>query len=205
MGPATVETSARRALEALAAEWRSPLDEARTADLLAFGDLLMTWNARINLTGAHTVGELISEHLPDAFAVARAVGVGPKAVVDVGSGGGLPALPLAILRPDLQLTLVEPLAKKVAFLRTAVRELRLTTVSVQCARAEALVPATFDVAMSRATFPPAEWLVLGRRLVRTNGRVLVLTVPGTDLPGRRTDYLEGRRTLVEVAGPECST
>ena len=205
MGPATVETGTRSALEALAAQWQTPLDEKRLSGLLAFGELLMTWNARINLTGARTVDELIADHLPDAFAVAQAIGAGPRTVVDVGSGGGLPALPLAILRPDLQLTLVEPLAKKVAFLRTATRELGLTAVSVQCARAEALPSAAYEVAMSRATFPPLEWLAVGRRLVRPGGRILALTVPGTDLPGRRTNYLGNRRTLVEVRPEECST
>ena len=164
----------------------------------------MAWNARINLTGAHTVDDLITEHLPDAFALGRAI-PGPAEVVDIGSGGGLPALPLAILRPDLRLKLVEPLAKKVAFLRTAVRELGLASVSVEATRAEALPAGAFDVAMSRATFPPAEWLTVARRLVRPAGRIMVLTVPGTDLPGRRTSYLGNRRTLIEVSAEECST
>ncbi|HVT06660.1 MAG TPA: 16S rRNA (guanine(527)-N(7))-methyltransferase RsmG [Polyangia bacterium] len=189
----------------LATEWQIPLDETRIAGLIRFADLLMTWNARINLTGARTVEELLSEHLPDAFALGRAIAPGPRAVVDVGSGGGLPALPLAVLRPDLQLTLVEPLAKKVAFLRTAVRELGLSAVSVQCARAEAVPAAAYDVAMSRATFPPAEWLAVAHRLVRPDGRIFVLTVPTIDLPGHRTAYLGNRRTLVEVRPEECST
>ena len=199
-----METGATDALEALATEFRTPLDGARASSLLRFAELLMAWNARINLTGAHTVDELIAEHLPDAFALAGVID-GPASVVDVGSGGGLPALPLAILRPDLRLTLVEPLAKKVAFLRTATRELGLASVSVEAARAEALPEGAFDVAMSRATFPPAEWVAVARRLVRAAGRILVLTVPGTGLPGRRTNYLGGRRTLIELQPEECST
>ena len=204
MGPATVESGARGALQALAAEWHTPLDEASASALLRFAELLIAWNARINLTGARTVGELIAAHLPDAFALARTLDA-PVTVVDVGSGGGLPALPLAILRPSLRLTLAEPLAKKVAFLRTAVRELGLSSVSVLPTRAEELPAGAYDVAMSRATFPPAEWLVVARRLVRPGGRILVLTVPATDIPGRRTNYLGDRRTLIEVGARECST
>src|SRR4029079_16814605 len=90
----------------------------------AFWSLLLTWNARINLTGAGTRDELLGEHFPDALAMASLVPPGAR-LVDVGSGGGLPAVPLSVLRPDLGLTLVEPRAKRVAFLRTAVRTLGL--------------------------------------------------------------------------------
>lgn len=204
MGPATGETGARAALEVLAAEWRTRLDEARASRLLQFGELLMAWNARINLTGAHSLDDLIAEHLPDAFALARAV-EGPADLVDVGSGGGLPALPLAILRPELRVTMVEPLAKKLAFLRTATRELELASVSVKAGRAEALPAGGYDVAVSRATFAPADWVSVARRLVRPGGRIMVLTVPATELPGRRTTYQGNRRTLIEVIPEDRST
>src|SRR6185295_9811748 len=106
----------------------------------------------INLTGARTLDELAADHLPDAFALAEAVPPG-AALVDVGSGGGLPALPFAVLRPDVRLTLVEPRAKRVAFLRTAVRELGLAGELV-AGHAADLPAGAFDVAASRATFPP---------------------------------------------------
>ncbi len=207
-----MQTSTRAALEALAVEWRAPLDDARAGKLVQFAELLMIWNARINLTGARTAEDLVAEHLPDAFALAAAIGP-PGDVVDIGSGGGLPGLPLAILRRDLRLTLVEPLSKKVAFLRTAVRELGLASVSVRGTRAEEIEPGTYDVAISRATFPPAEWLVVAQRLVRAPGRIIILTVPGTVLrtsegrllPGDRTNYLGDRRTLIEVRRQDCST
>jgi 16S rRNA (guanine527-N7)-methyltransferase len=201
-----METDARPALDRLASSWRTRLAEGQTTALLRFSALLMEWNAHINLTGARTVAGLIAEHLPDAFAVASVLD-GPAQVVDVGSGGGLPAIPLAILRPALDLTLVEPLAKKASFLRTAVRELALSgRVRVEATRAGALAPAAFDVAMSRATFPPATWIKVAARLVRAGGRVLVLTVPGMKQPlGARVAYFDGRRELIQLTREECST
>src|SRR5436190_1727343 len=104
-------------------------------------------------------------------------------VADVGSGGGLPAIPLAVLCPNLHFQLLEPVAKKTAFLRTAVRELGLgERVTVTAKRAETIAPAEFDVAMSRATLPPPEWIQLATQLVRPGGRIFVLASDGSD-PG----------------------
>jgi 16S rRNA (guanine527-N7)-methyltransferase len=132
----------------------------------------MQWNSSVNLTGARSVTEVIAEHVVDSFAMGRLVPPG-SSVVDVGAGGGLPGLPFAITRPDARLTLVEPRAKRVAFLRTATRELQLKNAEVVRERAGGLEPGGFDVAASRATFPPDEWLDLGLGLVRPGGLVLV--------------------------------
>jgi 16S rRNA (guanine527-N7)-methyltransferase len=200
--PVTGETAAARAaLESLASGWGVPITDDQVARLLHFAELLLQWNVRINLTGARSLATLVDEHLPDSFAVASVLDA-PARVVDVGSGGGLPAIPLAILRPALQIRLVEPLGKRVAFLRTAVRELGLgSAVLVDARRAEDLIGSpegAVDVALSRATLPPAEWLALGLRLVRPGGRVLLLTVPETEVAGRRVVYQDGRRVLIEV-------
>ncbi len=186
----------------LAAHHRVALEPTQLVGLDAFADLLLAWNARINLTGARTKAALVSGHFPDAFALAALLD-GPAHVVDVGSGGGLPALPLALLRPNLTVDLCEPIAKKGAFLRTAIRELGLAArVQLHALRAEALLAthaARFDVAMSRATLPPAEWLALGERLVRTGGRVLALVRIGgpTASADRRHSYDHGRRAILE--------
>lgn len=174
-------TDEAAALARLAGAWKHALSPSCVEGLLQYGRLILEWNARINLTGAQSFADLIADHLPDVFAVARLTPLGAR-VIDVGSGGGLPALPFALLRLDCQLTLVEPRAKRVAFLRTAIRELNLRQVSVQATRAEALiVPPSFDVACSRATFSPAEWLKVGRRLVRPDGRLIVLATTPSDL------------------------
>jgi 16S rRNA (guanine527-N7)-methyltransferase len=197
-GDASAELVA--ALEALSATWAVPCSAAQTGQLLGFADLLVRWNQKINLTGAQSVAALVSEHYPDAFALARRLDR-PARVVDVGSGGGLPALPLAVLRPELTLVMCEPIAKKVSFLRTAVRELGLTgRVQVEQLRVDDLIGrgTQFEAALSRATFDPEVWLALGRRLVAPGGRVYVLTVPGSTITGRTDSYAQGTRALIEV-------
>jgi 16S rRNA (guanine(527)-N(7))-methyltransferase RsmG len=205
---AGTEEAHRRALARLAAEWQVGCDDAAAEALLAYGNLLLTWTARINLTAAGSIDALIAEHFPDAFALASRL-TEPARLADVGSGGGLPALPLAVLRPTLSLELVEPIAKKGAFLRTAIRELGLSgRVRLNAMRGEALVEtagASFDAAISRATFAPADWLALGQRLVHPGGRVFALAAVNAVPPGSRAQvYFGGRRALVELIVPSGS-
>jgi len=205
--PATADADLdpQAALQSLSAEWGFRVDPGQTASLLQFAELLIRWNQSINLTGARSPGAVVAEHYPDAYALAKRLD-SPARLVDVGSGGGLPALPLALLRPGLVIRLCEPIAKKAAFLRTAIRELRLgDRVALETSRGEELadeladgIAERFDVATSRATFAPAVWLALGRRLVRPGGRVFVLTVPGTTIEGAAEIYGDRKRALIEV-------
>src|SRR5262245_43256369 len=87
-------------LEGTATTWNIPISGTTRDALLAYGRLLLSWSARINITGARSLRELVTEHLPDAFALASRIGEGEPRIVDVGSGGGLPAIPLAILLPS---------------------------------------------------------------------------------------------------------
>jgi 16S rRNA (guanine527-N7)-methyltransferase len=201
------EARFRAKLLRTAEHWSVPLDRAQADALTAYASLLLTWSSRINLTGAASLDVLAAEHLPDSFALASRL-AGPRVeAVDVGSGGGLPALPLAVLCPALAIRLVEPIAKKGAFLRTAVRELSLgARVAVSVQRAETLAPTTFDVALSRATLPPLAWVELAGQLVSPGGRAFVLASAATD-PGEavapfrvagRWSYDETRRTLIEL-------
>jgi 16S rRNA (guanine(527)-N(7))-methyltransferase RsmG len=205
--PATgdAEVDLQASLQSLAFEWGFGVEPEQTASLLQFANLLIRWNQSINLTGARSVGTVVAEHYPDAYALARRLD-NPARIVDVGSGGGLPALPLALLRPNLVIHLCEPIAKKAAFLRTAIRELKLADrVTLEARRAEELADELagtpserFDVATSRATFAPEAWVVLGRRLVRPGGRIFVLTVPGTAIDGVTDIYGDRKRALIEV-------
>jgi 16S rRNA (guanine527-N7)-methyltransferase len=190
-------------LAELSRHWGVPCGDGEIESLARYADLLLAWSQKINLTGATSVRALVGEHLPDSFALASVLGnVGQ--VVDVGSGGGLPALPLAVLRAGLEITLVEPIAKKVAFLRTAVRELELGgRVRVDARRAEVLADAgvRFDVATARAVLAPEAWTKLGASLVRARGRVVVLSAADPSIGGSglavtsQRVYLDGRRWL----------
>jgi 16S rRNA (guanine527-N7)-methyltransferase len=204
--------SLEAALSQSAASWSIALGAAESEAIERYANLLLTWTTRINLTGAVSVEDLAAEHLPDSFVLAsrltaQELGTDTARVIDVGSGGGLPALPLAILCPHLRIQLIEPIAKKAAFLRTAIRELKLgERMTVVGKRAETFVPADFDVAISRATLPPPAWMALGAQLVRPGGRVFVLAsskAEVTPIPASLTEdgtwsYLDGRRTLLEL-------
>ena len=122
---------------------------------------------------------LADEHLADALALLPQLPAASFRFIDVGSGAGLPGLVLALLRPDAEGMLLEPTRKKRAFLAHAVRALALAPrVEARAERLEAHLAAgaagRYDVAVSRATWPAAHWLELGRPLVRPGGCVLGL-------------------------------
>jgi 16S rRNA (guanine527-N7)-methyltransferase len=200
--PASEREQATALVRAMAGAWRFPIDDGQAAALSSYAGALLHWNARINLTAARSVEQLVDEHFPDAFALAKRLEQ-PARLIDVGSGGGLPAIPLALLRTGLTVELSEPIAKKVAFLRTAIRELDLGgRVSVSSSRGEQIAeraPRAYDVAISRATLAPEKWLALAARLVRPGGRMFALTATNV-LPelSDRDVYFDGRRALIEV-------
>ncbi len=128
-------------------------------------DALAEWNAKMDLTAAKDATALTWLMLADAMVLAPKIPEGAS-VVDVGTGAGAPGLALAILRPDLKVTLAEPLGKRAAFLRTVIGTLGRTDVALLGKRGEALPRDAFDVAISRATLSPEDWLALGLELAR---------------------------------------
>ncbi|MCP3984308.1 MAG: 16S rRNA (guanine(527)-N(7))-methyltransferase RsmG [bacterium] len=146
---------------------------------------LHSWNQRIRLTGASSVEAILGEHVADALPLLRHLPDGPFRLLDVGSGAGFPAIVLALLRPDAQVTMVEPIGKKHAFLRAMIRELPLPNAEALQARIEQLsADDDFDVAVSRATWPIADWLIRARPGLVPGRRILgqigadVSTLPG---------------------------
>jgi 16S rRNA (guanine527-N7)-methyltransferase len=128
------------------------LDPGQQRRLLAFVELLEKWNRTYNLTAIREPERMVTHHLLDALAVLphlpQRAGV---RVLDVGSGGGIPGMPLAIARPDWHVTMVDANHKKVAFITQAAIELGLRNVDAHATRVEALVPqAPYDVVISRA-------------------------------------------------------
>lgn len=146
-----------------------------------YADLLLKWNARINLTAATTVDDAL-HHIEDCSAILKHIPDDARRLVDVGSGGGLPAVIIAAARPGLEVTAVEPIQKKHAFLRTVARELGLANLHPRAARAEEIEHGAYDVATSRATFALTEWLAIGSTLVRPGGVVLGMEGQPGELP-----------------------
>lgn len=176
----------------LDAVWKSPDERVTSLERLSrLLDLVVTWNARVDLTAARDERELVDLYLADALVLAarhpRALEPrDAEAWTDVGSGAGAPGLVLALLRPDLQLTLVEPRAKRIAFLRTAVGSLNLSRpAQLVDRRSSELLAASSEVAVSRATFAPAEWLAEGARLARNTVWVLLARAEVPVLSGWR--------------------
>jgi 16S rRNA (guanine527-N7)-methyltransferase len=153
-------------------------------DLLAdYGAQLVRWSKRVNLTGASTLTEFFQGPLFDALTVIPVI-EGSGSLVDVGSGGGLPGVPAAILFEHLKVTLVEPRARRAAFLRHVTHRMSLGADIIQ-ARDEELVAGGWNGAVSQAVWSAPKWLERAGRLVAPGGSVYVLStdpVTGSDLP-----------------------
>lgn len=159
-----------RAAEALGAT----IDPAARTALVTWLERLEEWNARIDLTAARGREQLVDLMLADALVLAPRLPRDAR-VLDVGTGAGAPGLALAILRPDLRVTLSEPLGKRAAFLRTAVGTVGRPDVIIERKRGELLGGRrAWDVAISRATLAPPQWLELGVTLAAPGGSVWVL-------------------------------
>ena len=148
----------------------SSVDQHR---LLTYLTLLDKWNRVYNLTAVRETERMVSHHLLDSLAIMPYVEAGQ--VLDVGSGGGLPGIPLAIARPDLQVTLIDSIAKKTAFLLQAKAELGLENVAVVTGRVETHQDsAGFNTITSRAFSDLKEFVTLTRHLLAPGGRWLAM-------------------------------
>ncbi|MDE2089413.1 MAG: 16S rRNA (guanine(527)-N(7))-methyltransferase RsmG [Gammaproteobacteria bacterium] len=143
------------------------------ARLLRYLELLARWNRVYNLTAVRDPQQMVTRHLLDSLAVMPYVR-GPR-VLDVGSGAGLPGIPLALALPDVEFVLLDSSAKKTRFLIQAVSELRLDTVSVERARVEDYRAARgFDTVVARAVSSLTELVARGGPLCARDGRILAL-------------------------------
>lgn len=150
------------------------LAEAEGTALARYLQLLARWNRVHNLTGLRDVEQMIGRHLLESLALRWLLRGG--LVADVGSGGGLPGIPLAVVEPRRQFTLIESRAKRVHFLRHAIGVLGLRNVTVAHARAEELtVAAPFDTVLARAVVGPVRLVEITRHLTRPGSILLLLT------------------------------
>ena len=174
------------------------LPAAAQEKLLAYAALLYKWNKTFSLTALREEEKAVSHHLLDSLAILPFVPAGN--LLDVGSGGGMPGIPLAIARPELQVTLLDSNSKKAAFLRQAAIELDLPNVSVHGGRVEQYHPADgFATIVSRAFAELADFAALSRHLLTTDG--VWLAMKGVRPDGEIVRLPGGVR--VEAVHPLC--
>ena len=149
------------------------LPGAARIKLLDYLALLAKWNRTYRLTAVHDPSLAVSHHLLDSLAVLPFVE--GATLLDVGSGGGMPGIPLAIARPALRVVLLDSNSKKTAFLQQVAIELGLGNIAVHCGRVEAYRPTTgFAAITARAFSHLAEFVQLSRHLLAEDGHWLAM-------------------------------
>ncbi len=184
--------------------------------LLDYVALLVQWNSAYNLTAVRDPLEMITRHLLDSLSVAPYVT--GRRIADVGSGAGLPGIPLAILDPQYEILLIDSNGKKARFLREAVRHLGLTNVSVAEMRVETL-SGNFDCILARAFSSLAQLLAKTGHLLAEGGCVLAQKgrYPHDEITGippqfelvsvdsLKVPHLDGERHLVTIRHRGCGS
>lgn len=161
--------------------------------LIAFVQLLLKWNKAYNLTAIRDPAEMVDKHLLDSLSMLPLLEAGE--VIDVGTGPGLPGIPLAIVRPNQSFTLLDSNSKKTRFVTQAVMELGISNVTVVQSRAEAYKPEhPFDVVIARAFSAITELLQWVQHLCK----------PGTRIIAMKGQYPEGE-LAGWPAGFECES
>jgi len=171
MSSATDRAAMYAQLRAGMAELALAPKPAAVETLLDYIELLARWNATYNLTAVREAQAMVTHHLLDSLAVAHLVR--GERLADIGSGAGLPGIPLAIVAPELSVTLIDSNGKKTRFLREAVRALRLDNVRIEAQRVEA-VRGEFDTVTARAFSALGEMVRLAGHLLATDGILLAL-------------------------------
>ena len=163
------------------------LSNAQAETLARFAALLLRWNAVHNLTAIRSPAEVLTHHLLDSLSIVPEISricSGAGQVLDVGAGGGLPGIPLAVVLPQLRITLLDKVQKKVAFLSQAKLELALANVECLHGRVEALPAAPrFDLIVARAFASLPELVRLTRHVLADGGWWCAMkgTRPSTEL------------------------
>ena len=175
------------------------LTEAELANISTYIDLLLRWNARMNLTAIRDPEEIVTRHFGESLFAARHLfpararvetgdlpaGLGRIRLADVGSGAGFPGVPIKLWAPEISLSLIESNRKKAVFLREVCRRLGLRDVDIENVRAETISPATFDVVTLRAVEHFTDALAAAANLVRPSGR-LVLLISSTQVQSAKS-------------------
>jgi len=162
-------------------------DERTAARIARYHELLADWNTRMNLTGDTDFATSLDRHYTDSLAPLVNEHLFPQgaSLIDVGSGAGFPGLPLAIARPDLEVTLLDSLMKRISFLDAVVKDLGLTNVKLVHSRAEdggrdAKLREQYDIAVARAVAPLPVLCELLLPFVKVGGRMICYKGPSAE-------------------------
>ncbi len=166
----------------------SRLDLARL-----YFDALVRDSDELGLLGPREMPRLWTRHILNSAVVSELL-VGGEAVADVGSGAGLPGIPLAIVRPDVNFTLIEPMERRAAWLQKIVDDMKLSNVEVIRARAEDVHGRRFDIVTARALSAMPKLLRLTVPLTKSGGRILALK------GGKAAEEIQEARPLMKKLG-----
>ncbi len=158
------------------------LSDDMIVSFLLYMDELQEWNKKINLTAITLEEEILTKHLLDSIAPAPYLLKGAS-VLDLGSGAGLPGIPLKIIRPDLRVTLLDSSRKKIHFQKHAVRMLKLSEITTVEGRAEDAIKRhpdmlqCYDVVLSRAFSSLRTFVEQGRPFLKKSGSLIIFKGP----------------------------
>ncbi len=170
-------------------------DKEQAASLQALLSELKKWNRTYNLTSITDEKGMIIKHLFDSLLYLKVIPDKALRLADLGSGAGFPGIPIKIIRPDLDITLVESSRKKASFLKHVIRLLGLKGIDVIQERAEALddgLQKSFDIIVSRATFSIADFMKAACPYIKDDGVLVISKGP------KLSEELEGLASADEV-------
>ena len=180
------------------------LTEAQASAFSTYLDELKRWNSRINLTAIRDEREIVIRHFIDSlvpFKVLSGIKDGRGSILDIGAGGGFPGLPLKVVLPEMKVTLVDSVEKKVNFMRHAIRTIGLADATAVAGRAEdpAIIEAIgkggFDCVISRALTELGAFVEMARPYLNEGGIIIAMKGP---LEGAGTEASPGRETPIKA-------
>ncbi len=180
------------------------LEDGQIEALLRFVELMGKWNKAYNLTAVREPLDMVGLHILDSLAVLPHIK--PELIADIGTGAGLPGIPLAICRPDCRFVLVDSNSKKTRFVQQAVLELKLTNVDVVHSRVEQFKPSRlFDTVLMRAFASMPDIVKMTGHLLADDGTLLAMKgqQPVEELAGIDTDYQVIPLAVPGIAAERC--
>jgi 16S rRNA (guanine527-N7)-methyltransferase len=188
----------------------APLTGKGLEQFSAYGELIVRWNSRLNLTSIRDPEKILQRHFVESIFCAQKLPSGIHTLLDYGSGAGFPGIPIALCRPEIQVTLAESQGKKASFLREAIRTLGLDA-EVFAARVDTLPGVrSFDAVAMRAVDDMAEAVEQGAIRVKPNGWLVMMVTSGTiPVPGQfkasEMALPESKKGVLILARRDCST